>query len=172
MPWPSDDRVPRRPRDGLRAATVADGEQLLRLWRLLLDEDQGPGRGHDDQGDDRPWERHARAWFARAVGDPRAVHVPVVESEGVVVSAAIGTLELGVPNPWCPRGRTVRLANLVTLPAHRGTGHASLLVQDVVAWARAIDADRVDLSATPEGRGIYERAGFVLTSAPRMKLVL
>ena len=59
-----------------------------------------------------------------------------------------------------------------TLPAHRGQGYASLLVRDVVAWARALDADRVDLSATPDGRGIYEKAGFVLASAPRMKLVL
>jgi len=35
-----------------------------------------------------------------------------------------------------------------------------------------VDADRVDLSATPQGQPIDERAGFVLTSAPRMKLVL
>jgi hypothetical protein len=38
--------------------------------------------------------------------------------------------------------------------------------------ARSIDADRVDLSATSEGQRLDERLGFVLTSAPRMKLVL
>jgi hypothetical protein len=42
----------------------------------------------------------------------------------------------------------------------------------VIEWARAIAADRVDLSATREAQRIYEKAGFVLTSAPRMKLVL
>jgi hypothetical protein len=42
----------------------------------------------------------------------------------------------------------------------------------VIAWGRSIDADRVDLSATPDGQRIYERAGFTLTRAPRMKLVL
>jgi hypothetical protein len=42
----------------------------------------------------------------------------------------------------------------------------------VARWARSINADRVDLSATPEGQRIYLKAGFVLTSAPRMKLVL
>jgi len=33
-------------------------------------------------------------------------------------------------------------------------------------------ADRVDLSATPAGQRIYEKLGFRVTSAPRMKLVL
>jgi len=41
-----------------------------------------------------------------------------------------------------------------------------------INWAEVVDADRVDLSATPEGQRIYERVGFTLTSAPRMKLVL
>jgi len=156
--------VPEGSGDRLRAATLDDGGQLLSLWDLLFDQDDG--------GEHQPWRSHAQAWFERSLGDPSAAHVPVVERDGLVVAAAIGTLELGVPNPLCPRGRTVRLANVITLPAHRGRGRASLLVRDVVEWARGVDADRVDLSATPEGRRVYERAGFVLTSAPRMKLVL
>jgi hypothetical protein len=47
-----------------------------------------------------------------------------------------------------------------------------MLVLDVVAWARSIAADRVDLSATPAGQRSYEAIGFTVTSAPRMKLVL
>jgi GNAT superfamily N-acetyltransferase len=66
----------------------------------------------------------------------------------------------------------VRLANVITAPAHRGGGHGTLLVQDVIEWARSIDADRVDLSASPDGQRLYERAGFEPTNAPRMKLVL
>jgi GNAT superfamily N-acetyltransferase len=96
----------------------------------------------------------------------------VIEVYGELVATAIGTLETGVPNPQCVRGRTVRLANVITLPEHRGQGHGSALVLDVVAWARSIAADRLDLSATPAGQRIYERLGFTLTSAPRMKLVL
>ncbi|WP_196805928.1 GNAT family N-acetyltransferase [Terracoccus sp. 273MFTsu3.1] len=92
--------------------------------------------------------------------------------DGAIVATAIGTLELGVPNPHCARGRTVRLANVVTVPEQRGHGFGTLLVGDVLEWARSIGADRVDLSATPAGRRLYERLGFALTSAPRMKLVL
>jgi GNAT superfamily N-acetyltransferase len=149
----------------LRAATVDDGPQLLRLWALLSDEVASAG--------DRPWLSNARAWFARLVGEPSLAHFPVVATDdGEILATAIGTLELGVPNPQSPRGRTVRLANVISLPGHRGMGYATLIVRDVVEWARSIEADRVDLSATPEGRRIYERAGFVLTSAPRMKLML
>ena len=66
----------------------------------------------------------------------------------------------------------MRLANVITLPEHRGKGFGSLLVRDVIEWARSIDVDRVDLSATPDGQRIYEKVGFDLARAPRMKLVL
>lgn len=148
----------------LRAATAADAEQLLLLWAQVYAE--------DDTGPATTWREHAHEWFAGAVADPAVARLPVIELGGDVVATAVGTLEVGVPNPQCPRGRTVRLANVITVPECRGRGYGTLLVRDVVAWARSIDADRVDLGATPDGRRIYEGAGFVLTRAPRMKLVL
>ena len=150
----------------LRPATQSDLARLLWLWALVYDGDGdegGPGQG---------WALSARDWFVRVVDDGATARFPVVEVDGVIVATAIGTLELGVPNPHCARGRTVRLANVITVPEHRGHGIGTLLVGDLVEWARSIDADRVDLSATPDGRGLYQRLGFVLTSAPRMKLVL
>lgn len=150
--------------ESIRAATMEDCSQLLRLWSLLFDE--------DDPAQRKPWRSYACAWFARFVGDSSTARFPVVEVDSHVVATAIGSLELGVPNPQCPRGRTVRLANVITVPEHRGNGYGTRLVRDVIAWARSIDADRVDLSATPDGLHIYEKAGFILTSAPRMKLVL
>jgi GNAT superfamily N-acetyltransferase len=148
----------------VRVAIADDSPQLLRLWGLLFIEDEAAL--------DEPWRSHAQEWFARHVGDPSAARFPVVDVDGEVVATAIGTLELGVPNPMCPHGRTVRLANVITHPEHRGQGYGTWLVRDIVEWARSIEADRVDLSATTAARGLYDKAGFVLTSAPRMKLVL
>ena len=148
----------------LRTATAEDGTQLLRLWALLFDEGSTTV--------EEPWKGHAREWFTRYVDDPRHARFPAIEVNGELVATAIGTLEIGVPNPQCVRGRTVRLANVSTLPEHRGQGHGTMLVLDIVAWARSIAADRVDLSATPAGQRIYEEIGFTVTSAPRMKLVL
>ena len=148
----------------IRTATSADAEQLLVLWGLVFDD--------DSDALTTTWRKHAHGWFTRIVGDPTTARFPVVDLEGDVVATAIGTVDLGVPNPQCPRGRTVRLANVVTLPNHRGRGYGTLLVRDVIEWARSIDADRVDLSSSPDGQRIYESVGFTLTKAPRMKLVL
>ncbi len=150
----------------LRLAVPADLGRLLSLWALV--------HGGEKVGEDSGvvWRRHAREWFLRTVDDREVARFPVIEVGGIVVATAIGTLELGVPNPQCPRGRAVRLANVITAPDHREHGLGTRLVGDVVEWARSIGADRVDLSATPEGRRLYERVGFVLTRAPRMKLAL
>ena len=162
----------------LRTAKAEDGAQVLRLWALLFDEDaalfnEGATLFEEDAtAAGEPWKAHAREWFARYVDDTANARFPAIEVDGELVATAIGTLETGVPNPACVRGRTVRLANVITLPEHRGQGHGTMLVLDVVAWARSIAADRVDLSATPAGQRIYEKLGFTMTSAPRMKLVL
>jgi GNAT superfamily N-acetyltransferase len=146
----------------LRTATAEDAAQLLRLWALLFDQ-------HATTSEE-PWKTHAHEWFTQSVEDTHNAWFPAIEVSGEVVATAIGTLEIGVPNPQCVRGRTVRLANVITLPEHRGQGHATTLVLEVVAWARSIAADRVD--RTPEGQRIYQKLGFTLTSAPRMKLML
>lgn len=148
----------------LRAANAGDIPQLLGLWAQLFDEGDAAPQGQ--------WRSHAPEWFARYVDDAANARFPVIEVDGELVSTAIGTLELGVPNPQCVKGRTVRLAKVITLPEHRGHGCGTRLVRDVIDWARCIAADRVDLSATPDGLRLYEELGFIVTSAPRMKLVL
>src|SRR5690348_289985 len=104
--------MPLSARDRIRQATIEDSTQLVRLWQLVFDEADPIGHG--------PWSGNAVAWFARVVGDSSAAHFPLIEVDGTIVATAIGTLELGVPNPHSPRGRTVRLANVITLPEHRG----------------------------------------------------
>jgi GNAT superfamily N-acetyltransferase len=147
----------------IRTAAVDDTAELLQLWALVFDEDLTASE---------PWLVHAREWFARTVHDPQRARFPVIDVAGELVATAVGTLEIGVPNPHCVHGRSVRLANVITLPAHRGRGHGTAVVRDVIAWARLIGADRIDLGATLSGQRIYEKVGFSVTSAPRMKLVL
>ena len=148
----------------LRIAAAADAPKLLGLWAGLFDE--------DDSATNDSWPTYAGKWFARFVDDTSTARFPVIEVSHDIVATAIGTVELGVPNPYCLKGRTVRLANVITVPEFRGRGYGTSLILDVINWAKNIDADRVDLSATPAGQRLYERAGFVVTTAPRMKLVL
>jgi GNAT superfamily N-acetyltransferase len=148
----------------LRHATVHDRSEVLALWSALFEEDGAPATDS--------WPAHAGTWFSESVIEPDVTTLPVVEVAGRIVATAVGSLTIGVPNPWCPRGRTARLENVYTRPSHRGRGFGTMLVRDIVSWARRIEADRVDLSTTPLGRRIYEKAGFVVTAAPRMKLML
>jgi len=80
----------------LRGARAEDGAQLLRLWDLLFDEGGATPK--------QPWKSHARTWFTRYVDDAGNARFPVIEVDGEVVATAIGTLEIGVPNPQCARG--------------------------------------------------------------------
>ena len=148
----------------LRIAKSNDQAQLIRLWALSFVESGAEVEAF--------WESHAGEWFSQYVDDHASARFPVIEVGGDIVATAIGTLEVGPPNPWCPRGRIVRLANVFTLPDHRDRGYGTALVIDVIEWARSISADRVDLSATEGGERVYQRLGFLRTTAPRMKLVL
>jgi GNAT superfamily N-acetyltransferase len=148
----------------LRQAAADDRSEVLALWTALFEEDGAPTTDS--------WSENAGTWFTESVPRADVTTLPVIEVAGRIVATAVGSLAVGVPNPWSPRGRTARLENVYTRPSHRGRGFGTMLVLDVVSWARRIEADRVDLSTTPLGRRIYEKAGFVATSAPRMKLVL
>jgi hypothetical protein len=59
----------------------------------------------DDDGTTawEPWKGHAREWFTRYVDDTRNARFPAIEVDGELVATAIGTLEIGVPNPQCAR---------------------------------------------------------------------
>jgi GNAT superfamily N-acetyltransferase len=150
--------------DYLRCARADDQVRLLALWGLVVDE--------SDSVAEVTWRDHAREWFLRYVDDGAHARFPVIDIAGELVATAIGTLESGVPNPYCRTGRAVRLTNVITLPTHRGQGYGAAVVRDVIEWARTSGADRVDLSTSTEGQHLYEGLGFTLASAPRMKLVL
>jgi hypothetical protein len=109
----------------LRRARLDDAEQLLTLWHLLFDEMDPPHA--------TAWKEHARDWYTSHVDDGTSVRLPVIDVQGSIVATAIGTVELGVPNPQCPRGRAVRLANVIALPAHRGRVYARELIRDATS---------------------------------------
>jgi GNAT superfamily N-acetyltransferase len=57
--------------------------------------------------------------------------------------------------------------NVFTEPEWRRRGAAVLLMERIVEWARAERIVRVVLHASPLGRPVYERAGFVPTNEMR-----
>jgi GNAT superfamily N-acetyltransferase len=67
------------------------------------------------------------------------------------------------------RGREAIVLNVFTEVAWRKRGLARLLMEHVLAWARASEIDTLVLHASTEGRPLYERLGFVQTNEMRFK---
>ena len=65
-------------------------------------------------------------------------------------------------------GRHAIVINVFTEPDWRRQGIATLLMKEIIAWARAERLDRLVLHASDEGRALYERLGFVQTNEMRL----
>jgi hypothetical protein len=99
-------------REHLKRARLEDAEQLLSLWDLLFDEMDPPLA--------TAWKEHARDWFARHVEDDTKTRLSVIDVQGSIAAAAIGTVELGRTEPTIPPRARCPVGQRVTLPIHRG----------------------------------------------------
>lgn len=89
----------------------------------------------------------------------------LVEHRRVVVAGGGILIRESGPVPGCYRvGRWAHIANLYTEPDHRRRGLARRLVKTILDWCTAHGIDHVTLSASEEGRPLYESLGFKPTS--------
>jgi GNAT superfamily N-acetyltransferase len=96
-------------------------------------------------------------------------------SPGTVVAGAGVQLRQVLPHPRrradgsvvVASGRHAIVLNVFTDPSWRRQGVAELLRRHVLEWARRERLDRLVLHASPEGRALYERLGFVPTNEMR-----
>ena len=65
-------------------------------------------------------------------------------------------------------GRQAIIQNVFTEPEWRRRGLAALLINRIIAWTREHGIDSLVLHASNEGRGVYERLGFVATTEMRL----
>ncbi len=121
--------------------------------------------------DDTSWQGHARTWFVARIDDP-AYGIFVIEEAGRVVACAMGAIRDAAPSPSVPAGRDVLVSNLCTSPERRGRGYGRAVFEAVLQWAHQSGVCRAELMATDAGRGMYERAGFVVTQFPAMRAPL
>jgi GNAT superfamily N-acetyltransferase len=115
---------------------------------------------------DPEWRPTAERWFTARIGQPDHC-LYVVEAEGRAVSSALGSLSESQPTPSRPFGYDLHISNVSTLPDFRGRGYAGAAFAAVLDWGRRRPgAVRARLFATADGRGIYEREGFVASTWP------
>jgi GNAT superfamily N-acetyltransferase len=65
-------------------------------------------------------------------------------------------------------GLQASIQNVYTEPEWRRRGLAALLIKRIIDWAREQGIESVVLHASQEGRGVYDRLGFVATTEMRL----
>jgi GNAT superfamily N-acetyltransferase len=134
----------------IRGVVDTDVPGLARLRQLWTQETDGvieePG-----------FEERFAAWTARTAQD-RRVWVAECDSE------LVGMINMAVfermPRPGRPPARWGYLANAFVLQEFRNAGVGKLLIDELLAYARAQNFARVVLSPSERAVPFYERAGF------------
>jgi ribosomal protein S18 acetylase RimI-like enzyme len=75
-------------------------------------------------------------------------------------------------NPSCPSGIRGTVFNVWTDPAFRRRGAATQVMNALIEGARESGAALLELSATRQGRPLYEKLGFFLSENTVMRLTL
>ncbi|HIW28735.1 MAG TPA: GNAT family N-acetyltransferase [Candidatus Luteococcus avicola] len=148
----------------VRRATADDVDVLVELRAEMF-------RSMGSAGVDGPWQQASRQWFAERL-DHADYGIFVVTAAGQVVASAVGSARDCAPSPSVPEGRDVLISTVCTFPEWRGRGHGRRAFDAVLDWARSTGIRRAELMATPDGRPMYEKAGFTLTACPAMRTSL
>jgi len=98
----------------------------------------------------------------------------LVEIDHQVVSAAFLAIAEKPANPAFITGKTGTLLNVLTYPEYRRRGIATRIIREIIEEAKKLDVSSIDLSATPDGKALYEKLGFIEPKSKytRMKLQL
>jgi GNAT superfamily N-acetyltransferase len=102
-------------------------------------------------------------WFESLLSEEEYVGWLALCQGDVVAGGGIHLRYLGPMPGCCTGGRAGHIANVYTLSAHRRRGLAREIIKMILGWAETEQLDRVTLSASEQGRGLYESLGFVAT---------
>ena len=140
----------------MRRASLEDVETLVDL-RLALECESGHPTQETMVADVR---RATRQYFLEAL--PAATFlVWVAEAQGTIVATSGLIFFQKPPSERNLTGLEAYILNMYTVPAWRGKGIATRLLQTLITSAKQRHAHRIWMFATQDGRPIYERAGFV-----------
>ncbi len=98
----------------------------------------------------------------------------LAEDEGKIIGSAFLTVREMPPNPNFPNGRVGTVLNVYTEASKRRQGIATALMELLIADAKTMELDYIELKATKDGYLLYKKLGFEKTSSSYtpMKLML
>lgn len=99
-------------------------------------------------------------YFTSAMLDGSLVIFIAEEGDKIAATSGIMFYRL-MPNPSYPDGRRAYIGNMYTLHGYRRKGIATRLLELQLEEAKMRGVSAVQLSATDEGRPVYEKIGFI-----------
>ncbi|MBP1772398.1 MAG: acetyltransferase, family [Holophagaceae bacterium] len=146
----------------LRPSTLADLEtHVVHRMAMFRDMEMGTEEGLKRMAE--AFRNQLRGWLV--TGQCRGL---VLEDEGRVVASVLLLLKETVPTPVSPLAVRGYLFNVYTDPSHRRRGLAARLTDAALDLARDLGIEIMELHASLEAEGLYQRMGFVPTSEMRL----
>jgi len=146
----------------LRPSTLADLEiHVAHRITMFRDMEMGTEEGLKRMSD--AFRHQLRGWLV--TGQCRGL---VAEDQGRVVASVLMLLKDTVPTPVTPLSVRGYLFNVYTEPSHRRRGLAARLTDAALELARGLGIEIMELHASLEAEGMYQRMGFVPTSEMRL----
>ncbi len=143
----------------LRQANLQDLEALIKL-RLELLQETGNIKSDSDTAN---LTEAARKYLGEKM--PLGEFLAWVAEEDSQIVATSGLVFFQRP-PYNGNlsGLEAYVMNVYTIPMWRGQGIATALLKEIISFVRATEVKRLWLHATEDGKRIYNKLGFVLTS--------
>ena len=151
-----------------RIATISDIDALIELRIAYLTEDHGSLSAETEA----KVRRQLPDYFRRHLGkDLRAF---IAEENGEAVSSCFLIVTEKPAGPRFPDGLNGIVLNVYTKPEYRRHGIAGQLMKKLLAEAKELRLDYVELKATKDGLKLYKSLGFeeVFSKYTEMKFVL
>jgi Predicted acetyltransferase len=151
----------------LRKATIDDIELLINLRIDYIIEDIG----ELSQEEAVSIKKQLKTYFAKHIPTNTFIGI-FAEIDNSVVSTAYLAISENPANLAFSTGIKGTLLNVLTYPEYRRKGIATKVINKVIEEAKAVGVSHINLSATSDGKYLYEKMGFKESSYTAMGLRL
>jgi GNAT superfamily N-acetyltransferase len=138
----------------IRKATVGDIDILfkLRFDYLLAD------RGSLTEVEETLIRSQLETYYKEHINKDFIAILAIIEDK--VVSSAFLAISEKPANPAFITGKTGTLLNVFTYPEYRRRGIATKVISKIIDEAKQLGLSSIELSATKDGKPVYEKLGF------------
>jgi len=138
-----------------RKATIEDVDLLVKLRLDYLIADKG-NLTEDEKTD---IIKQLYEYLPRHIN--KDLFVLLVEENGLCIATAFLLIIEKPANPSFITGKTALFLNVLTYPECRNRGVATKILKTLIEEAKQMNVSYIELSATEDGKNIYEKLGFV-----------